>query len=137
MTKFTWACLFALPLLALAPRAQAGCCCFCPPPINVNCHHSFSLQGTIGCAPFNYGGAQAGPWYSYFPYEAHFQTPAPYGYPFWPTSVPTMAYPGTGAAYPNQVPAMQPETVQPTSYQPVGYQATGYPSAVPAYWYAK
>lgn len=29
--------------------------------------------------------AQLGPWYSYWPYEAHFQTPALPQYPYWPT----------------------------------------------------
>ncbi|HZU34264.1 MAG TPA: hypothetical protein VFA18_00060, partial [Gemmataceae bacterium] len=58
--------------------------------------------GGCGCGPwgfgFNVGGhisitgapcgggalGQAGPWFSYYPYEAYFQTPAPYpSYPYW------------------------------------------------------
>src|SRR5207302_838685 len=36
---------------------------------------------------YNYGGGlpAAGPWYLYWPYEAHFANPAPYGFPYWPT----------------------------------------------------
>lgn len=26
-----------------------------------------------------------GPWYQYWPYEAHFVTPAPTGFPYWPS----------------------------------------------------
>lgn len=35
------------------------------------------------------GQCNLGPWYSYFPYEAYFQTPAPVcGYPNWPATFP-------------------------------------------------
>lgn len=37
--------------------------------------------------PGQASGAQVGPWYLYWPLEAHFQQPAPYGnhYPYWPS----------------------------------------------------
>src|SRR5438067_2500025 len=64
-----------------------------------------------GCGPC--GPVQLGPWYQYWPMGAHFQTPAPITYPFWPA--PQVAPPGAGP------------TLQPACY---------YPSA-PAYWYGR
>jgi len=41
-----------------------------------------------GVSPGCYGGVgpgvQLGPWYQYWPYEAHFQAPALPQYPYWP-----------------------------------------------------
>jgi hypothetical protein len=48
---------------------------------------------------------QAGPWYLYWPYQAHFQTPAPMPFPYYS---PTLTLP------PNFQGGVQP-------YQPVGY----------------
>ena len=62
-----------------------------------------------------FGGA---PWYSYWPLEAHFQVPAPTGYPFWPSPMsPMMNGP---AAY---------------GYTPGAIQQTGYSGPAPSYWY--
>ena len=33
------------------------------------------------------GRPTLGPWYLYWPQDAHFQTPAPTGYPFWPSAM--------------------------------------------------
>jgi len=61
------------------------------------------------------------PWYCYFPYEAHFQAPAPVG-PF-PNWQPGAMVPAGGASY-------APPVHQPAGYvQPVGY------SSPPSYWY--
>jgi hypothetical protein len=79
--------------------------------------------------------ARLGPWYLYFPYEAHFQAPAPVGpFPNWQVGVQVPAGPATyapPARAPWQPPAPQP-LVQPSGYiQPAGYS---YPQA-PSYWY--
>ena len=83
---------------------------------------------------------QAGPWYLYWPLEAHFQNPAPIGYPFWPSPMglapngvgqnPMM--PSLGCA-PPMAPPMMPQ-VQPAGLQPVNYYQYPY-YAPPAYWY--
>jgi hypothetical protein len=41
------------------------------------------------------GGGPLGPWYNYWPLEAHFQTPAMPEYPYWPA----MGTAGEAAAY--------------------------------------
>src|SRR5947209_5115941 len=81
------AALLGLPVLA--SPVQAGCCCFTVPGFKVNwcCHFQ--------CCPCGCGQpGQAGPWYLYWPLEAHFQTPAPCSYPFWPAP---MVLPGQAA----------------------------------------
>jgi hypothetical protein len=65
--------LLVLPLLAGSLQA-AGC------PFNIQADCSFHIKGSRGpCCP------QAGPWYLYWPLEAHFVAPAPTGYPYWPS----------------------------------------------------
>jgi hypothetical protein len=63
-----------------------------------------------GCGPVV---APLAPWYLYWPMEAHFQTPAPMTYPFWPS--PQTPPPGVGSP------------LQPASYYP----------APPPYWYGR
>jgi hypothetical protein len=48
-------------------------------PFNVQAGGSFYIKGGPGPA-----APQAGPWYLYWPLEAHFVAPAPTGYPYWP-----------------------------------------------------
>lgn len=136
MKKFTLAALLALPLMAAAhsqASASGGCCncinfgtditikkwcnpgCGCGP-----CGDNCGCCNGGGCGPF------CGPWYQYFPYESHFQTPAPTGYPFWPGPMGQFAYPNMGRPAPAAAP------VAPASYQPVGY----YPQ-YPNYWYGR
>jgi hypothetical protein len=125
--KRTWkAFLAAIPIILLAGPAYAQCGCgfSCGPnktTCDVGCHFNFKFGG-CGCC-------LAGPWYSYWPYEAHFQTPAPVGcFPYWPGPAAGQPVP-TGAA----VPALtSPTAVQPSSYQPVGYF-----TEAPAYWYRR
>jgi hypothetical protein len=133
MKKFTLAALLALPLLAAAQQqasASGGCCnclnfgcdvtikkwanpgCGCGP-----CGDNCGCSNGGGCGPF------CGPWYQYFPMEAHFQTPAPTGYPFWPSPMTQYSYPGNMGG---------PAPVAPASFQPVGY----YPQ-YPNYWYGR
>src|SRR5207249_2993032 len=53
--------------------------------------------------------AQLGPWYLYWPLEAHFQYPAPYGaqYPYWPAAqfVPPQQYSPASPVAPIMPPA--------------------------------
>jgi hypothetical protein len=72
-----------------------------------------------------------GPWYTYWPYNAHFQLPAPVGgWPYWPASV--AAVPGAG-----MVPSVQVPNVQPAYFQPDGLQSIGYSGPAPSYWYGR
>src|SRR6516164_6509402 len=90
MKKFTLAALCGLLLVtAGGQKARAhGGCNWCNGP------WCFSFGG-CGVCLFNRnnmyfqcgnccGMPTLGPWYQYWPYSAHFATPAPTGYPFWP-----------------------------------------------------
>jgi len=73
----------------------------------------------------------AGPWYSYYPYQAHFQTPAPTGYPYWPgpqSSGPSPLFGGNYYQNPNMNQGFSNYPVAPV--QPCSYQA-------PSYWYGQ
>ncbi len=60
---------------------------------------------------------QLGPWYLYWPLEAHFQSPAPTGYPTYPT--PYSLPPGFQAPRPQQMPQFQPPVPTPhPQFQP-------------------
>lgn len=100
---------------------------------------------------FSHGGVRAtlGPWYAYFPYDAHFQMPAPVGpYPNWPMPFPpqpvmvpapfppppTLLPPPPNPA-PRSAPTNQP-LIQPVGYYPYGY-GYGYGYQVPTYWYGR
>ncbi len=74
MKRIFGVALLALPLAVGSVHAE-GCW-----PFNVKCSGSFSFQSTHGPA-----SPQAGPWYLYWPLEAHFVAPAPTGYPYWPS----------------------------------------------------
>lgn len=65
--------------------------------------------GGVGFGPDGVAPYQLGPWYQYWPYEAHFQTPALPMYPYW-----------GAATLPNGSPVINP-----------GYPGHG---AVPSYW---
>lgn len=103
--------------------APSGPCCgpwgILPGYIRLNGSLSLSW-GTIGAGRLGggypgggYAGGvapyQLGPWYQYWPYEAHFQTPALPMYPYWGAST-----------LPNGSPVINP-----------GYPGHG---AVPSYW---
>jgi hypothetical protein len=121
MKTFVRACLLALPLLAAstASRAQAwGLPVQFDAGINAHCN---SYWGGANMGP------TAGPWYSYFPYQAHFQTPAPIGgWPYWPTS----------AAAARPAPPSLPTTG--SMYRgPVGAQPASYQGMAPSYWFGR
>jgi hypothetical protein len=126
-----WVGVLTLSLLVLPERAHAQCCFKCCLP-QVNCNAGFKWHFNVCCgSPY----AQLGPWYLYYPYEAHFQTPAPVGpFPNWPGAPVAAMSVGPGPALPPvAAPAAQPP-VRPLSYvQPVGYV----PQQVPSYWYER
>jgi hypothetical protein len=126
MNKHIWAGLCALGLLALASPAFAW---------GVNCGADPHVGFTTGAG--SGGGCGAGPWYTYFPYEAHFALPAPVCFPFWPAPATAGApsyFPMHHPA-PLQLPGAQPLGPQPSGYQPVGYYY--YYAPAPTYWYQR
>lgn len=118
MKKLLFAALLALPAFAASARADGCGCCWFPWRIDagVNVHCRVYGPGDLA------GGGQLGPWYQYWPLEAHFQTPAPTGYPYWPTP---MTLPPGGAA--GGAPA-------PGNFQPASYTPSGYGAPAPYYW---
>jgi hypothetical protein len=125
MKKVIWACLAVSPFLALPARADAWGTL---PPVRVDggCNLNFSVG--VGGHP-----VQLGPWYLYFPYEAHFAMPAPVmPYPNYhgPMTLPPPPMPRPPQqAIPHQGATSHP--VQRTNLQPVSYQW----GQAPSYWY--
>jgi hypothetical protein len=155
---------FAVALLALPVLVAPACAedpfapCF---PYRVECGANayfrvLNRENGYGC--------QLGPWYNYWPLEAHFQTPALPQYPFWPApqalvpggTASTVPVPGcapAGPAYPSAVPGYPPTvpavptaapaatTPPPTAparpgyFRPVGYDAAGYYYQQGPWWY--
>ena len=113
MKKSFLAALLALPLAALSAHAE-GCCG--PYRVNAGVNFNFRISG-----PGDYYGGQLGPWYLYWPMEAHFQTPAPTGYPYWPSPLTLPPEAGVGAPAPG-------------NFAPASYQPGGYGAAQPSYW---
>ncbi len=136
MKKLLGLALLALPLMP--PSAGANPCLF---PFGYKIETGGNLYFRI--LPLEANAAQLGPWYLYWPMEAHFVAPAPTGYPYWPgpQTLPPAATLGGPAAPPPVAPApvapvvpgpapipaptptAPPPTVTPTSY------------VVPSYWY--
>src|SRR5438093_7294747 len=82
MKKLYLTALLALPLLA-TPSYADGCFlgyCSGHPGLSFR----FSLGCNSSCCKTCVGGCQLGPWYTYWPLEANFITPAPTGFPYWP-----------------------------------------------------
>ncbi|HWG43398.1 MAG TPA: hypothetical protein VN688_11485 [Gemmataceae bacterium] len=146
MKKIFGVALLALPFLAVSAQANGW-------PFNVQAGGSFYIKGGPGPAY-----PQAGPWYLYWPLEAHFVAPAPTGYPYWPgpqvlpkmsiggpavppapayvpppAVVPVPAAPAAAAAGP----ALQPTNYSPTQYtrQIPNYYPILYTGQAPSYWY--
>jgi hypothetical protein len=140
MKRRLTAAALPLVLLVMATPVEAGGCW--PGP---------------GCSPWkiNFGAniyvnaqqQQAGPWYLYWPMEAHFAVPAPTGYPYWPNPM-TLPTQGGGLGLGGAVPAPAGPILSPTpgtftppaptpvppvkqsTFQPAGYN-------VPSYWYGR
>jgi hypothetical protein len=97
-------------------------------------------------------GCQAGPWYSYWPYEAHFQSPAPQPYPYYPPPQTLPPYPGytgpqpaPGSGSGSGVPpgsgsapgsGSGSQTTGPAAFQQSAYYG-GQQNVVPSYWYQR
>ena len=79
MKKLLFAALLALPLFAVSARAD-GCGCWFPTRVEAGANFYSRFYG-----PNDGPAAQLGPWYLYYPLEAEFKTPAPVGYPYWPS----------------------------------------------------
>jgi hypothetical protein len=149
--------LFGAALLALllAGPAQAGLL----PPFKIECGCNCYLRVT--CNPY---GTTLGPWYTYWPLDAQFQTPANPHYPYWPApqipppGVPLGSAPVPPAPAPAQPPVTQPplnagpaapppttpppvNTQPDAGLEPAGYptslQPVGYQGQMPAYWYGR
>jgi hypothetical protein len=125
--------LLVVPFLAAPATAHAwgGC----DGPCGSGCHlgpltvdFGFHWNYRIGCG----GCGQAGPWYLYWPYLAHFSAPAPVGgcYP----NGPGPAMPGGMVAFPAAGIGNAPAPAVPST-PPTGIQPTSHSAPVPAYWY--
>ncbi len=132
MKRLLLAALLALPLLALpsVARAWGGFSLTvpgCPWKVEAGANAYFRMS--------DYGsGPQAGPWYLYWPLEAHFGPPAPTGYPFWPgqMSLPPGG-PGLGhGPAPGPLPPL-PAAPPPPPLQLGGFRPVSFTS--PSYWY--
>lgn len=144
-----------LALLCAAPARAGGW-----PPFKVEMGGNFYIRAYSGTAC----GGVLGPWYNYWPLEAHFNVPVPCGYPYWPSgqTLPNGATaaippPLTGPAPPPaavvpapalQVPPPGPVGLppgvppKPEAFKPVGYRAPAvqpvrYSGPVPSYWYGR
>jgi hypothetical protein len=147
MKKLFGIALLALPFFAVSAQAQFG-------------PHKLQIEGSWSFTFRNNAWPQTGPWYLYWPLEAHFVAPAPTGYPYWPgpqvlpkmsiggpaVPPPPVYAPPPAAVVPAPVPAAPPAAagpaLQPTSYYPTPYtrQAPGaypiiYTGQAPSYWY--
>jgi hypothetical protein len=93
MKKMFGVALLALPLLVGSTHASGW-------PCNIQMSGSWYIRGGNGLMP------QAGPWYLYWPLEAHFVAPAPTGYPYWPQPQGIYAASFGGPACPPGVPVV-------------------------------
>jgi hypothetical protein len=142
------ALLLALPLLAVPAKAQAnGECacsiakCFCAKFRSLAwpcCYTDWGGLGTCGPAGCGGGGGGCGggcvgPWYTYWPYDNHFITPAHPEFPYWPQAMGPVI-PGGNLNAPPHLPN--------TSYHNPGFgggYGTGVytPVSYPSYWYGR
>jgi hypothetical protein len=145
MRYLTRAILLALPLLAVPARANANgevacsiASCFCNKFRSLAwpcCYTDWGGMGTCGpagCGGPGCGGCNVGPWYTYWPNEAHFNTPAHPEFPYWPQAMGPVI-PGGNL---NAPPALPPAA----HYQPnFGGYGTGVyqPVSYPSYWYGR
>jgi hypothetical protein len=130
MNKTFAAALVALPLLALPVRAD-----FHLPSYKIDAGVNWHCNIVTPADEF---AAQCGPWYLYWPLEAHFQAPALPHYPYWPApmaleSAPLPPFPPPPKLQPTPVPPVKPAYYQPPTNQPVGY----YYQQAPGYWYGR
>jgi len=124
MKTFLWAAALVAVGLALPGRAAAEG--LLPGRICVGANFY------IACRP--QGGPQLGPWYLYWPLEAHFQPIAPAAYPYWPPTGPQSLPPNFQGPPPLPPGAPLPRSA---ASKPVVFQQAGYYGPPPAYWYSR
>ena len=143
MRKIYIAALLVLPAVAGTASADCGPCGGC-------CNFGFGLPAvrfnvagrvTLGCCPPGGGpggGVQLGPWYHYWPLDAHFITPAPTGYPYWPQPQALPPNPVLPPPVPDPKPDVKPVGYSPYAY-PYSYQYAPsiYYGQAPSYWYSR
>ena len=140
MKRIIWTAVVAL--VAVVPVKAAG---FLNPPCKIECGANVYCRIS---SPYSICGANCGPWYLYWPLDAHFQTPGNPCYPFWPQP---MGLPQTPGPYGPGVPPMPPVPAQPgeaprtpegtpappmqkvPEVKPIIYQIPIYQA--PVYWY--
>jgi hypothetical protein len=113
---------YCIPIPQVDFRIRWGCCAppSCGPGGGTGCGISFCGDRC------GYGGGlngPVGPWYLYWPLEAHFNAPAMPQYPYWPSPM------GMAPGSPIGGPAAGPANFHSPGMQQVGY--------VPPYWYGR
>ena len=129
MKKFLAACLLALPLAAVPSKAWAGECYLGPIRIDAgfNYHVNVMCNGQQMCGSGHcYDCDKCGPWYLYWPYEAHLQAQAPMHFPYWPSAQSAPSGPVRPASA---------SAAAGSGYQTVAYYY--YPRTTPNYWYGR
>jgi hypothetical protein len=140
--------LFGLALLALPLAVAPARAWFCCPPWKIEAGCNAYLR--ITTCPYG-PGVQCGPWYNYWPLEAHFNLPAVPKYPYWPApqvlapGVPPFpgAAPLPGAAPPGgPAPGPMPPgnnniPMPPNGTAGPGVVPTSFQSPVPSYWHGR
>jgi hypothetical protein len=135
MKKLLGLALVALPLLPVGARAV------CWSPFAYKVETGGNLYFRI--LPLEANAAQLGPWYLYWPMEAHFVVPAPTGYPYWPG--PQTLPPNAVLGPPPPAPAPAPLPPPPGAVPPGPALTPPAPAApltpasyvVPSYWYGR
>jgi hypothetical protein len=140
------ALLLALPLLAVPAQAHANgeCACSIAKCLSAKFRSlawpcCYTDWGAIGsCGPGGCGGGGCGgggcvgPWYTYWPYDNHFITPAHPEFPYWPQAMGPVI-PGGNLNAPPHLPN--------TSYHNPGFGGYGTgvytPVSYPSYWYGR
>jgi hypothetical protein len=123
MKRMFGVALLALPLVVGSVQAEGW-------PFTFQATGSFHIQGASGPA-----WPQAGPWYLYWPLEAHFVAPAPTGYPYWPSPqaappLPAPVIPQPYVGVPRSVVAPPPvAAAHPTPVAPPAVKTTPTPAS--------
>jgi len=133
MKKMLAALVLGLSLAAAPCNAQCGCV---GGSFSHSCGFSFGFKWAAylrpGCGNScgGFGDCALSPWYTYWPLEAHFQTPAPTGYPYWPSPM------ASSLAAPHlQYTAMDYHSPSPGPAYTGAYQTVGFFQQAPSYWY--
>jgi hypothetical protein len=141
MQRIWWSAVLAVPLMASSAQAQQYFNNHTLPPAHLDGGITLNFNLFAGG-----GQTQLGPWYLYWPYNAHFVMPPPLGPsmpgPVFQTLPPSMmgqppmgAPPSWTPPAPTPIPPTPNGNVQNnTGLRPVGYYYYG---QAPAYWYGR